>query len=204
MRVAHVFMLAGASLLVGCSGGGDGGGGTGPDAVFTSISVAPASVNVVVNGTQQLTVTAKDQNGGNMTGLTSTFASSDQSKATVNASGVVTGVAVGTARITVTGTIGTVSKTTNVDVTVAVPGATAAVTATASNQFSPENVTITKGGSVTWTFNGQHTVTFDASGSPANIERSSGSEARTFPNAGTFAYHCTIHAGMDGSVVVLP
>lgn len=205
MRVAHVCMLAVASFLVGCSGGGDGGGGTGPDAVFTTMVVTPASpITVVVGATQALTVVARDQSNNPMSGLATQFTSSDETKATVNASGVVTGVAPGTASITVTGTIGSVTKTATVDVTIDPPGASASVTATASNQFSPENVTITKGGTVTWTFNGEHTVTFDGSGAPAEIHRSSGSDSRVFDSPGTFAYHCTIHPGMDGSVVVLP
>ena len=62
MRKARVLAVAALVAFAGCSGGGggDGGGGTGP-AVFTSLSVTPSNVSVVVNGTQNLTVSAKDQ-----------------------------------------------------------------------------------------------------------------------------------------------
>ena len=101
----------GVALLVtavaACSGGDDDDdGGVGPGTpVFTTLDVQPAAVTVAPNATQALTATAKDQNGGNMTGLTVTYASSDQTKATVSPAGVVTGVAVGTATVTATGTV---------------------------------------------------------------------------------------------------
>ena len=77
MRKARVLAVAALVAFSGCSGGGDGGGGTGPTPVFTSLSVTPANVSVVVNGTQNLTVSAKDQNGATMSGLSSTFQSND-------------------------------------------------------------------------------------------------------------------------------
>lgn len=74
-----------------------------------------------------------------------------------------------------------------------------------SNTFSPTSVTIARNGTVTWT-NGTgtvHNVTFSGSGAPANIaDHSSGSNTRTFANAGSFSYQCTNHAGMAGSVTV--
>ena len=171
--------------------------------VFTSVSISPASPSVAVGGTQQLTATAKDQNGGNMSGATFTYESNDASKATVTNAGVVTGVAAGTARITATGTIGTVTKSAFVDVSVTAPAA-AAVTATVSSTFDPATVTITRGGSVTWTFNALHNVTFgSATGAPQNIpDQATGSAQRQFNTAGTFNYQCTLHSGMQGSVVV--
>ena len=139
-----------------------------------------------------------------MSGLTTTYASNAQAIATVTTAGVVTGVAAGTARITATGTVGTVTKTTDVDVTVTVPGAAASVAATASNQFTPSTVTVTRNGTVTWTFAALHNVTFDTQGAPGNIaDKATGSASLTFPTAGTYAYHCTIHGtSMNGSVVV--
>jgi len=205
MQKARVFAVAALVAVAGCGGGGgdDGGGTTGP-AVFTTLGVEPTSVAVVVNGTQALTVTAKDQNGASMPGLATTYSSDNTSVATVSSGGVVTGVAVGSARITVNGTIGTVTKSTNVNVTVALPGATASVDATLSNQFNPKTVAVTKGGTVTWTFATLHDVTFDTPGAPAPIgPRSSGSASVVFPNSGTYNYHCAIHGtSMNGTVVV--
>ena len=202
-RVWAVAALIGAAA---CGGGGDDGdGGTGP-AVFTTLSVTPASVALVLTGgtqpTQQLNPVAKDQNGAAIGGLTATYQSANTGVATVSNAGVVTGVAVGNTQVTVTGQVGTVTKTQTVNVTVTIPGATATVDATAGNQFNPETVAITRNGTVTWTFQALHNVTFGA-GAPGNItDRSSGSASITFPTAGTFNYSCTIHAGMTGKVVV--
>lgn len=94
-------------------------------------------------------------------------------------------------------------------------GATASVSTTQTDDgygtavfaFSPGSVSITRGGTVTWS-NGSstlHNVTFSSSGSPANISNftaSSGTQSRTFPNAGTYSYQCTNHAGMNGTVTV--
>jgi plastocyanin len=159
---------------------------------------------VTVGGSTTLTATAKDQSGNSMSGLQLTYTSATTSIATVTDAGVVTGVAVGSAQITATGIIGSVTKTQTVTVTVAVPGATGSVDATTQNSFDPKSVTITRGGTVTWTFATLHNVTFDTQGAPGNIaDKSSGAAALTFPNAGTFNYHCTIHGqGMNGTIVV--
>jgi plastocyanin len=42
-------------------------------------------------------------------------------------------------------------------------------------------------------------VTFSGSGSG---DRADGTYQRTFPDAGTFSYQCSNHAGMTGSVIV--
>ena len=204
MYKARVVAVAALVAVAGCGGGGgDGGTTTGP-AVFTSLSVDPASVSVLVNGTQALTATAKDQTGASMSGLATTFTSDNQSVATVSTAGVVTGVAVGAARITANGTVGTVTKTATVNVSVAVAGATASVDATISDSFSPKTVAITKGGTVTWTFAKLHDVTFDTNGAPGNLgQHSSGTATATFPNPGTYQYHCVIHGpSMSGTVLV--
>ncbi|MGI8617786.1 MAG: cupredoxin domain-containing protein [Gemmatimonadaceae bacterium] len=68
------------------------------------------------------------------------------------------------------------------------------------------SVTIQTGGSVTWnnTSGVTHNVTFAAAtGAPQNIpNHASGSNSRTFNTLGTFAYSCTLHAGMNGSIAV--
>jgi plastocyanin len=204
MRKAGILIAAMVASVVACGGGGDGGGEITGTQNFTSLSVKPAtSVNVLVGGTQALAVTALDQSNKTMSGLTTTYNSGTPSVATVDANGVITGVAVGSSQVTVTGTIGSVSKTATVNVTVSVPGPTASVAAMTNDTFSPATAFITQNGTVTWTFATTHNVTFDGSGGPANIpDTSTGSASRTFPTKGTFAYHCTIHPGMSGSVVV--
>ena len=208
MRVRRVCMVSMVTALVGCGGSG----GTDPEpppgnntAVFTTLQVTPSPVFVAVGGTQPLAASARDQNGGTMTGLTVTYSSNDQSRATVSNSGVVTGVAEGEARITATGTIGTVVRTATVTVNVVgSPIQAATVTATLASTFDPSTVVIGRGGSVTWTFTMQHNVTFEGSSAPASIPNTStGSVSRTFPNVGTFEYDCTLHSGMSGRVIVL-
>jgi plastocyanin len=72
--------------------------------------------------------------------------------------------------------------------------------------FDPGQVDITAGGTVTWRFGTvTHNVTFNgtAAGTPANVDNTtSANQARTFTTAGSFPYHCTLHAGMNGTVVV--
>jgi plastocyanin len=85
------------------------------------------------------------------------------------------------------------------------PVASATVTASSSsNRFTPARVDLTRNGTVTWNFGSlTHNVTFDGGSAPANVSDSNNTQvARAFPNAGTFNYHCTIHPGMAGRVVV--
>jgi adhesin/invasin len=67
-----------------------------------SMSVTPSSVSLsAVGGTQQLTPTVKNDIGGVISGLTLGYSTSDGSVATVTPTGLVTGVGVGSATITV-------------------------------------------------------------------------------------------------------
>jgi len=163
MQSARFLAVAALVAFAGCGGGGgDGGGTTGPG-VFTTLSVTPTTVSVVVQGTQNLTVVARDQNNAAMSGLSTTFQSNNPSIATVTSAGVVTGVAVGTTTIAVNGTVGSTTKSQTVNVTVSTPGSTASVNATTGLQFEPSDVTITAGGTVTWNFAGTaHNVTFNS------------------------------------------
>lgn len=72
-----------------------------------------------------------------------------------------------------------------------------------NNNFTPADIQVTVGQTVTWTWSSggiTHNVTFsDGSGSG---DQSSGTFSKTFSTAGTFQYRCTIHAGMNGSVLV--
>ena len=83
------------------------------------------------------------------------------------------------------------------------PQASATVT-TPGRTFSPASVSLARGGVVTWSFTGEeHSVVFDTQGSPAGVTQcGSCSNAREFPAAGTFAYHCGVHPVMTGTVAV--
>jgi plastocyanin len=69
--------------------------------------------------------------------------------------------------------------------------------------FSPATLNVKMGQQVTWT-NKQdvaHTVTADG-GTFDHPMPSDATFSFTFPKAGTFAYHCTIHPFMKGTIVV--
>jgi plastocyanin len=73
------------------------------------------------------------------------------------------------------------------------------------SSFDPSTLTIKATETVTWsnTSGILHNVTFSTAGSPADIpDHTSGSTNRTFPTPGTYAYRCTNHAGMNGTIVV--
>ena len=70
--------------------------------------------------------------------------------------------------------------------------------------FSPSSITIKVGSSVTWTNTGNatHTVTADDGSFDSGSVTSGATFSHTFATAGTFAFHCAIHPGMKGTVVV--
>src|SRR5436190_4665567 len=71
-------------------------------APVASVSVNPASASVQVGQTVQLVATPRDANGNPLTGRTITWGSSNTAVATVTASGLVTGLVIGSATITAT------------------------------------------------------------------------------------------------------
>jgi plastocyanin len=76
--------------------------------------------------------------------------------------------------------------------------------AVSDNQFTPANIQVAIGTTVTWTWASDardHNVTFGDGTTSGN--RSAGATySKTFPTAGTFTYNCTLHGGMNGSVLV--
>jgi hypothetical protein len=100
------------------------GGGTGdvtppnppppPPPPATSVTVGPTAPSIEATKSVQLTGTARDANG-NPTGQTLSWSSSDAGIASVDASGKVTGVAMGTA--TITAAAGSVTGSTSVTIT---------------------------------------------------------------------------------------
>jgi len=110
---------------------------TPPLVPVASVAVSPASSTVRVGGTQQLTATPEDGNGNPLSGRTITWATGNSSVANVDVSGLVTGVAAGSATITATseGKSGTASVTVTL-----VPVASVSV--------SPATATVSVGGTV--------------------------------------------------------
>ena len=70
--------------------------------------------------------------------------------------------------------------------------------------YSPNPITIAAGGSVTWTNNDNiaHTSVGDGGGWNSGSINAGQTFTTTFPSAGTFRYHCSIHPNMIGTVTV--
>ncbi len=70
--------------------------------------------------------------------------------------------------------------------------------------FAPNNLTVKKGTTVTWT-NGdsmRHSVTGDNGGPNSDRLEPGASYSYTFNATGSFPYHCIFHPGMHGMVTV--
>jgi hypothetical protein len=117
-----------ALLVLAVAGCGD---PAGPS--VTSVTVTPTSASVAVGATKQLTANAVDGNGASVTAAT-TWSSSATSIATVNQAGLVTGVAPGSATITVTAD----GKTASAAITV-----TSALSGTWTGNLSGASLTMT-------------------------------------------------------------
>jgi plastocyanin len=73
------------------------------------------------------------------------------------------------------------------------------------NEFSPANIQVAPGTSVTFTWGtnaSAHNVTFGDGVASSQLQGTGASYSRTFNTAGTFSYTCTLHGGMNGSVLV--
>lgn len=70
--------------------------------------------------------------------------------------------------------------------------------------FGPDSVTVTVGDTVTWSNqdNVGHTATADDGTFDTGTIPAAGTASVTFTTAGTYAYKCTIHTSMTGTVVV--
>jgi plastocyanin len=153
------------------------------------------------------TATARDANNTTLSGKTVTWSVSQAGIVNITPNGA--SVSVTAAALGTTDLIATVEqKTGKATITVtnqSFPGS-ASVTVN-NNLFDPNNVDIALNGTVTWTWASSptdHNVTFGSG--PATVsnisQRSSGSDSRTFSVAGTYPYQCTLHPGMNGTVVV--
>jgi plastocyanin len=79
------------------------------------------------------------------------------------------------------------------------------ISATEQLVFSPATLNAHVGDVIQWTATGtmMHTVTFDGFDSLSDVALNSGGiwEVK-FTTPGTYNYHCTLHPGMNGTVVV--
>jgi len=88
------------------------------------------------------------------------------------------------------------------------PRAAATVNATPQIAFSPAQLTVTQGGTVTFAFGSVgHNVYFDndPSGAPADIPgvNSNTNVDRVFGTVGVYTFNCHIHPGMRGTITVV-
>ena len=86
---------------------------------------------------------------------------------------------------------------------VAVAAATENVTI-ADFEFTPDQITIQQGDTVTWTNEGPtaHSATAPDGSFDTGVFSAGGSRSETFDEAGTFSYFCTPHPNMTGTIVV--
>src|SRR6266699_379632 len=137
-----------------------------------SLTVSPTAATIVVGGTQQLTATPLDANGNPLSGRTITWSSDAPSVATVNANGLVPGVAVGSANITATsegksaGAAITVNPVPVASVSVSPP--TASIYAGATQQLTATlldaNGNPLSGRTITWSSDAPGVATVNGSG----------------------------------------
>jgi plastocyanin len=71
--------------------------------------------------------------------------------------------------------------------------------------FSPKDVTVTVGDTVTWTNSDAtaHTATADDGSFDTGTIGANGTGTATFSTAGSFPYHCKIHSSMTGTITVV-
>ncbi len=88
--------------------------------------------------------------------------------------------------------------------TTTIPKAVPNTVAVTNFTFSPSSLTIAKGTVVTWQNNDgvAHTSTSDSGVWDTGSIPTGGSKTTTFGTAGTFAYHCTVHPMMTGTIIV--
>lgn len=83
------------------------------------------------------------------------------------------------------------------------PASSASVTI-ANFSFQPDSITLAVGATVTWTNNDSvpHTVTADDGSFSSGTLAPGATFSRTFPAAGSVAYHCAIHPSMRGTLTI--
>lgn len=219
MRRNGVRNLAGLVLVFACGGGGGGGGGGEPPG-------PPAQV-VKSGGDNQdwyfanplptpYQVTVSDANNRPVPGVmvawnvTAGGGSLSAAQSTTAANGTATTVhTLGPSAPvqTVTGTVANlpvVTFTANADA----PPTTADVTVQ-NNFFSPRDVVMQTGGTVTWTWAANaiaHNVTYTGGPTPRpanSTTKATGDHSSVITIVGRYDYACTLHAGMTGSVTVV-
>jgi plastocyanin len=204
MRASHTSLIL---VVFALACGGDGGGGgapTGITPVVASITLSEPPASITVGESTQLSATALDAKGSTISNPGQfTWTSGSPLVASVDGSGKVVALAVGSTLITARVAGVQASKT----VVVASGGAARDTISTLPQSFVPNLLTISAGSTVVFAFGGgiQHNVIFDpaATGRPADIQITKDVNVpRTFTARGTFKFDCTVHPGMRGEIDV--
>lgn len=156
------------AALLSCGGSSTGPGGGN----VASIALTPSTATVSIGATTPFQATPKDASGKTMTGVTVFWNSEHTDIATVNSSGVVTGVALGSTRIAASA--GGASATATVTVTDQ-PVASVTVTPASSSIHVGQTVTLTgtaynaagdvlSGRTIAWSSSDESIATVDANG----------------------------------------
>ncbi len=173
-------------------------------APVAAVTVTPSSGTVAIGRTVQLTATPRDASGNPLTGRAISWSSSDNTIATVNSSGLVTGVVAGAVTITATseGQSGTASITVSgvpvASVTVSPASASVPVgqTVQLSATLRDANGTILTGRSVAWASNNTAVATVTGTGLvSAKVAGSATITATSEGQSGTAAMTVTPSAG---------
>jgi plastocyanin len=210
MRAVKLVLTVVLCPVLACGGsGGDNGGTNPPPATVSTVTLSKGTILLKPTETTTISATAKDANGNTLSGKTFTWNNSNSTVASLSSNGsVATVTASGLGTTSVSATVDQVTSTTaSVTVTNSFPAsADISVGAGGANAFDPSAVDIGAGGTVNFNWGSAvtHNVTFD--NPPASVpnsgDRSSGTFTVTFNTAGTYNFHCSIHAGMTGAVTV--
>jgi plastocyanin len=117
-------------------------------------------------------------------------------------SGGTTATTAGTGTTVTTAGTGTTATTAGTGTTA---GGAATVQVTMNNRaYDPATVTIKVGGTVTWVNQDtpKHDVVADNGEFKSDLFDKGATFSFTFTKAGTYPYHCSIHPGMTGTVIV--
>lgn len=211
--------VLGATFLALACGGGGGGGGTEPPGPPTQLVISGGNgQNWFFNNPlpTQLSVKALDANNRAVPGVVVNWAvaSGDgavaPAQSTTNASGVASTIdsigSMSPQTVTATPAITTL-PTQTFTASAKAPPTSAAVTV-GNDFYSPKDVVIKTGGTVTWTWNSAgviHDVDYDHGPTPlpaSSIPQGSGTHSNTITPVGKYTYHCNFHS-MNGSVTVV-
>lgn len=211
MRIAQVIPLFVVGAVAACGGGGGDSGGTTnpppPPATVSFVSLTRTSVLLKPTETTTITASPKDASGNTLSDHAVTWTvlpATGVANITPNGASVtISGTANGTA--TVTATSDSKSADVHVTVTSSIPTSADIGVGAQGFAFTPADVDILSGGTVTFTWSGvTHNVTWQTTpASVSNItDRSTGSVPVTLNTTGVYSFHCTIHPGMDGTITV--